>query len=60
MQQTGVSDRLSQDDESVGQFKQENSTVKARGKLQKVFQDRHSAFAVRTVTEVTPSCLVRS
>jgi len=36
----------------MGQIKQEKSACEARGKLQKVFQYTHSAFAVRAVTEV--------
>ena len=60
MRETGVSDRLSQDDDSMGQIKQEKSACEARGKLQRFFQDTHSNFAVRAVTDVTLLCLVRS
>ena len=35
MRETGVSDRLSQDDESMGQIKQEKRACEARGKLQR-------------------------
>jgi len=38
MRETGVSDRLSQDDESMGQIKQEKSACEARGKLQRFFR----------------------
>ncbi|TKK14366.1 hypothetical protein PagCFBP13532_21350 [Pantoea agglomerans] len=60
MRETGFSDRLSQDDESMGQIKQEKRACEAREKLQRFFQDTHSAFAVRAVTEVTLWCLLRS